>query len=150
MGSSYIKPFRVGWGDVDGNAHMGNTAYLQRSADTRFLFFDEHGFSGSRFAAERLGPVILRDELVYRKELRFLQEFTVDLQAVGASRDGVRFRISNTFRTAPSEVAAVVTSDGLWFDLDTRKPRTPPPELETAMQAMPRVEHFEELPARAK
>jgi acyl-CoA thioester hydrolase len=75
--------FVVGWGDLDGNNHMGNTAILDLAGDTRFLYFAHHGFPGHRFAEERIGPVIVRDELVYRKELRLLDEFTVDLKIIG-------------------------------------------------------------------
>ena len=46
--------FVVGWGDLDGNNHMGNTAILDRAADTRFLYFAFHGFPGQRFAAEKM------------------------------------------------------------------------------------------------
>lgn len=146
MSQPIEQHFRVSWGDVDGNGHMANIAYLTRSADTRFLFFFEHGFPNSRFAAEHIGPVILRDELVYRKELRLLQEFTVDLQMVGLSPDGGRFRIQNTFRNSAGEVTAIVTSEGLWFDLVNRRPRAPPPDLDLAQRAFPRGDPFVELP----
>jgi acyl-CoA thioester hydrolase len=142
--------FVVGWGDLDGNNHMGNTAILDRAADTRFLYFAFHGFPGQRFAAERVGPVIVRDELVYRKELRLLDQFTVDLKVVGLSKDGVRFTLENTFRDVNGEVTAIVNSEGVWFDLDRRKPRSPPPELDAVQREMPRAERFREIPARSR
>jgi acyl-CoA thioester hydrolase len=146
----FRQSFRVGWGDLDGNHHMANRAFLDRAADTRVLFFAHHGFSVSRFAAERIGPVILRDELVYRKELRLLDEFTVDLEAFGLSSDGTRFDLGNTFRIGEDVVAAVVRSEGLWFDLDKRRPRAPPPELDAVERKMPRGEGFRELPLRSR
>ncbi len=57
-----------------------------------------------------------------RKELRLMEEFTVDLELVGISADGVRFRVRNTFHNAAKEVAASVTSEGVWFDLERRQP----------------------------
>jgi acyl-CoA thioester hydrolase len=146
----FRQSFRVGWGDLDGNHHMANRAFLDRAADTRVLFFAQHGFSVSRFASERIGPVILRDELVYRKELRLLDEFTVDLEVFGLSPDGTRFELGNTFRTLEDVVAAVVRSEGLWFDLDKRRPRAPPPELDAVEREMPRGEGFKELPLRSR
>ncbi len=86
---SFQHQFRVGWSDLDGNAHMGNTSYLAHASDTRMLFFAQHGFTLARFASEKFGPVVMRDELVYRKELRLMDEFTVDFQLVGLSEDGV-------------------------------------------------------------
>jgi len=147
-GNHYVQRFRVSWGHVDGNAHMANTAFLDRAADTRLLFFAEHGFPAARFLAERIGPVIGREELVYRKELRLLDEFTVNLEMVGLSPDGVRFALSNTFLNGTGELAAVVTSEGVWFDLERRRPRPPPPELDAVQREMPRGEHFKEIPAR--
>ena len=38
--------FVAGWGDMDFNGHMRNTAYLDRGSDSRMLFFA---------AIERLG-----------------------------------------------------------------------------------------------
>ncbi len=140
--------FVVGWGDLDANNHLGNTAILDHAADARLTYFARRGYPGTRFADERIGPVMLRDELVYRRELRLLEEFTVDVQAVGISPDGVRFRIENTFRNAAGETTAVVTSEGLWFDLDQRKPRVPSPELDAVQRTMPRSPAFRELPAR--
>jgi acyl-CoA thioester hydrolase len=142
------ESFRVGWADIDGNGHMGNTAFLDRASDTRVRFFADHGFPVAKFAAEHFGPVIVRDELVYRKELRLLEEFTVDLVLVGVSADGVRFRLRNTFRTASGELSAEVTSEGVWFDLEVRRPRTPPAEVDAVMRAMVRSPEFQEIPSR--
>jgi len=140
--------FRVGWGDLDSNHHMANTAFLDHAADTRILFFAQHGFPVSRFAAERIGPVIVREELVYRKELRLMDEFSVDVELFGLSSDGTRISLGNTFRTPEGEVAALVRSEGLWFDLDKRRPRVPPPELDAVQRMMPRGEGYKEIPSR--
>ena len=144
----FERRFTVGWADVDGNAHMANTAFLDRAADTRMLYFAAQGASPARLNEQRIGPVIVRDALVYRKELRFLDEFTVDIELLGRSPDGVRFEISNTFRNSAGEVAAIVTSEGLWFDLEHRRPRPPTPEAIAAQAAMPRSDRFKELPSR--
>ena len=140
--------FRVGWGDIDGNAHMANTAFLDHAADARFFFFADRGFTGARFATERVGPVIVRDELTYRRELRLGEEFSVEVRMAGLSRDGCRFRIENTFRTAAGDLVATVRSDGTWFDLERRRPRLPPPDLDAIQRAMPRSDGFAELPNR--
>lgn len=38
MMTTYIKTFHVRWGDMDFNAHMRNTAYLDISADVRMMY----------------------------------------------------------------------------------------------------------------
>jgi acyl-CoA thioester hydrolase len=142
--------FQVGWGDLDSNAHMANTSFLDRAADTRMLYFARSGFTVARFASERFGPVVVRDEVTYNKELRFLQEFTVDLEIAGLSGDGVRFRLRNTFRNTADEVAATVTSEGMWFDLEKRRPRAPPLDLDKLQRDLPRANDFVELPSKTR
>ncbi len=115
---------------MDANAHMANSSYLDYATNTRTHFFSQNDFKVSRFASERIGPVVTRDELVCHKELRLLDEFRVDLEVAGLSQDGVRFRLRNIFRNVADEVSEFVTSDGVCFDLEKRKPRSPPKDLD--------------------
>ena len=142
----FEQRFRVGWSDLDGNAHMRATSYLDHAFDTRILFFAGRGFTVSRFASDKFGPVMTRDELVYRKELRLMDEFTVGFEVAGLSVDGTRFRVRNTFQNTANEVAATVTSEGVWFDLEQRRPRVPPPDLDNLMRALQRSNDFAEIP----
>jgi acyl-CoA thioester hydrolase len=128
---------------------MANSCYLDYASNTRFLFFAQHGFPVSRFATEKFGPAITRDELVYRKELRLLDEFRVDFEAVGESTDGLRFRVRNTFRNTLNEILATVTSEGVWFDLEVRRPRPPPHDLGSLMRNLKRSNDYSEIPSRS-
>jgi len=127
---------------------MGNSSFLDHASNTRILFFAQHGFTVARFAAEKFGPVVVRDELVYRKELRLMDEFTVDFELAGISADGVRFRVRNTLRNAAKDVAATVTSEGVWFDLERRRPRAPPSDVDDLMRRLRRSSDFAEIPAK--
>jgi len=144
----FEQRFRVGWSDLDANAHTANSSYLDHASNTRMHFFSQNGFTVSRFASERFGLVVVRDELVYRKELRLMEDFRVDLEVAGLSQDGVRFRVRNTFRNATDEVSALVTSDGVWFDLESRKPRPPPKDLDKLMRALQHTHDFSEIATR--
>lgn len=53
----------AGWGNMDFNSHRRNTAYLDKSADVRMMYFSENGFSTQESLRLRLGPVTMRDEL---------------------------------------------------------------------------------------
>jgi len=130
------------WGDMDFNGHMKNTAYLDASADLRMMFFASQGFSMREFERLRFGPVIMRDELEYYRELRLLEPVRVTLAAVGVSEDGTRFRLQNEFFREDGQKAARVISSGGWLDLAARKLKTPPDELRRLMDVMPRVENF--------
>ena len=79
-----------------------------------------------------------------------MEEFRVDFESAGISQDGVRFRVRNTFRNALDEVVATVTSDGVWFDLERRRPRAPPSDLDSLMRDLKRSADYSEVPSRKK
>ena len=133
---------RADWGDMDYNSHMANTAYLHKSDTARMLYFNENGFPMKEFARLGVGPVILRDEADYYRELRLLDEFTVTLELAGMSPDGKKFRLRNAFIRADGKPAAVVTSLGAWLNLAERKLTAPPPELRAALESLARAEDY--------
>ena len=93
----FEKHLIAGWGDMDFNSHMRNTAYLDKSADVRMMYFAERGFPLSEFLRLKIGPVIMKDELEYFREVQLLEEFIVDLALAGLAKDGSRFVIKNGF-----------------------------------------------------
>ena len=144
------RTFLAGWGDMDFNSHMRNTAYLDKSADMRMLFFAEQGFSADTFAQRRFGPVVRKDEIDYYREFGLLEEVHADLSLAGLSEDGSRFRLRNEFHRADGQLAARVTSLGGWLDLNQRKLIAPPMELLAAMRTLPRTEDYQDLPSSLK
>ncbi len=139
---------RVGWGQVDFNQHMGNTAYLELAVDTRFLYFASRGVPASEFVRLRIGPVVVRDELEYFSELRLLDPVTVTLELDGLSADGAQMRLRNEFFRSDGRRAARVTSQGLWMDLAARRPIVPPDSIIAALRALARTSDYRELPPR--
>src|SRR5215470_15376402 len=113
----YTKTFLAGWSDMDFNSHMRNTSYLDKTADVRQLFLAEHGFPVEEFARLRIGPVIMKDELEYFKEVRLLQEVTINYALAGQSLDGSRFLIRHEVFRPDGKLSARVTSAGGWLDL---------------------------------
>jgi acyl-CoA thioester hydrolase len=41
----YERTLFASWGDMDFNGHMRNTAYLDKAADVRLMFFAAHGLA---------------------------------------------------------------------------------------------------------
>ena len=143
----YSKTLFAGWADMDFNAHMKNTAYLDKSADVRMLFFAEHGFPTAEFSRLRLGPVVRKDEVEYHREVGLLQEIVITLAIAGVARDGSRFVLRNEIFRADGTLCARVTSAGGWLDLDARRLIAPPAPLLAAMQSLDRTPDFSELPS---
>ena len=141
----FEKMMTAGWGDMDFNAHMRNTAYLDKSADSRMLYFSEHGFPVTEFQRLQVGPVIMRDELEYMREVGLLEELRVTLVLAGSSDDGSRWLMRNEFLRSDGKLAARVTSTGGWLDLGARRLIAPPASLLDAMATLPRSGDFQVL-----
>jgi acyl-CoA thioester hydrolase len=146
----YEKTLFAGWGDMDFNSHMRNTAYLDKSADVRMMFFAENGFPMARFVALRLGPVILKDEVEYFREFALLESIRVTLSMAAMADDGSRCHIRNELVRADGKLGARVTSTVGWLDLAARRLTLPPPELLDALKALPRTADFQALPSSLK
>lgn len=146
----YAKTVYAGWGDMDFNAHMKNTAFLDKSADVRMMFFAEHGFPAAEFSRLRLGPAVMKDEVKYRKEVGLLQEMTVTLALAGHAGDGSRFVLRNEILRADGALCARVSTTGGWLDLASRKLVAPPAALLAAMNSLPRTSDFAVLPSSVR
>lgn len=128
---------------MDFNQHMRNAAYLGVAEETRFRFLESQGWSMDEFLRRQIGPVVLDDRLTYKKELRLLEPFRVDLAMVRLSADARKFQLRNRFlRASDGALCATVESFGLWFDIGQRKPLVPPPDLARIWLAMSRTEDF--------
>jgi acyl-CoA thioester hydrolase len=141
----YSKQLYVGWAHLDANGHMANTAYLALAADVRMFYFAENGFPSTEFGRLALGPVIQRETLEYRRELRLLEPIEVTLALDGLSPDAARWILVNEFIRSDGQVAARVTSTGGWLDLRARALVPPHASLAEVLRAAPRTAAFTEL-----
>lgn len=146
----YSKVLYAGWADMDFNAHMANTAYLNKAADVRQMFLLEHGFPMEEFSRLRIGPVVMKDELEYFKEIGLQQQITVTYALAGHAEDGSRFLLQHEIFRADGKLSARVTSTGGWLDLNERRLIAPPPALLAAMNSLERTGDFVTLPSSLK
>ena len=142
---AFQEHFAVRWSDLDGNRHVRNTIFSDFATHTRFRLLEAHGFSQARFESLRFGPVMFREEIRYRRELVFGERVSVDVRFAGLSEDASQWRARQEVTREDGKQAALLTIDGAWIHLDTRKLIAPPLELLTLLQGLPRSEDFEEL-----
>jgi acyl-CoA thioester hydrolase len=150
METMFSRVLRATWGDIDFNAHMRNTAYLEKAADVRLTFFEENGLSMADFERLRIGPVALRDEIDYLKEIRFNEDVTVSLELAGLSEDKARFRLRDVFTRRDGSPAAVVTSLCGWLDLNIRRLVPPPEGFLDVLIRLTRTEDYAIIPSIPK
>ncbi len=142
----YAKTFTVRWADCDVNAHMRNTAYSEYAIEVRMAYLTEHGFGFERFVEMGFGPVILREEIDYLREVRLGESVEVDFTYLGLSPDCGRFKFAHDFTKPNGKHAARIVIAGGWLDLETRRLIPAPEPLASVLRAGPRAEGFEELP----
>jgi acyl-CoA thioester hydrolase len=150
FGGRYAKTFLAGWGTMDFNGHMANSAYLDLAADVRLAFMAEHGFPPAELQRIGLGPVVLRDEVEYLREVGLHETVTVTYAVAALRADGTRFVLENEIWSESGARAAVVRSTGGWLDLRARKLVAPPPELRVVFERVPRTPDYVELPPRVE
>jgi len=144
MSEPFVQHYRARWSDMDFNQHMRNAAYLGCSEETRMRYLDANGWTMREFMERRIGPVVLEDKLLYRKELALLEKFRVDMQLAAITEDARRMKVRNRFfRESDDALCAVVNSVIIWFDQTARAPVVPPPELAALWRALPRTDDFE-------
>ena len=97
MQSPYIKDYQVLWSDLDGNMHMKNTSYLEYASNIRMTYFFDMGFPPKKMLTMGVGPVAVRDEILYLKEIQLMEQFKVSLQLDGLSEDQSKMRLINIF-----------------------------------------------------
>jgi acyl-CoA thioester hydrolase len=133
---------RSRWGEIDSNGHMRNVAYLDISANSRMEFFNANGYTLTEFFGAGLGPVVLKDEIEYKREVRLGEDLTVTNELAGMSEDSTRFIFRNQFIKDNGKLACKISSLVAFFDIATRKTIAPPENLMRAILSLPRSEDF--------
>ena len=141
----WTRRLTVRWADVDANGHMRNTAYSEFAADARIAFLAERGFTLHRLRELGIAPVVLVEELTYRRESHLGEELWVGVAVASLSADAARGRIEQPIRKADDSTAAIVRLDGGWLSLEKRTLVAPPAALAEVMHTAPRSEHFHVL-----
>ena len=132
---------------MDFNQHMRNAAYLGVAEETRLRFLEQGGFPMAELYRRRLGPVVVEDVLTYRKELRLLEPFRVDLAIAAISPDARKMKVRNRFfRSSDGVLCATVETLVLWFDLEARRTVVPPSDLGQLWLGLARTDDFVMIP----
>jgi len=136
-GERFALSFDVRWADCDPNRHLRHSAYADYATHVRFAYIEAQGFALPRFEEERFGPVIFREETQYLREIRLGERIKLDFEVLGFSDDHIRWSVMHTVWNAAGKRAAILTLDGCWLHMDTRKAIVPPDDLRDIMRRLP-------------
>jgi acyl-CoA thioester hydrolase len=117
----YFSLHQVRWDDLDANGHMRNSAYLDLSVQVRFEYFAAGGFTTAEFARHGVGPVVLAEQLIYKRECFLMEELRIGFRVVELKDDGSRFSLVTDIFKADGELAAQVSAQAAVFHLAIRR-----------------------------
>src|SRR6476660_4199001 len=144
-----MEPFsldvQIRWSDLDPNFHLRHSVYYDWGAMCRVAFLNKYGLTAAVMLRLQLGPILFREECVFRKEVRAHDVVSIDLKLLRARADYSRWSIQHQIIKEGSIVSAVLTVDGAWMHTVQRKLATPPEEIHAVFSAMPKTDAFEWL-----
>jgi len=145
----FSLPIQVRWSDIDQNRHLRHSAYYDYGATVRVACFSQHGLTNLKFEELRIGPILFREEAVFKREIKFEDHITVDLIVTKATPDFSRWSIRHQFLKEDGTTAAVINLDGAWMDILARKLAVPDSGIQNVFDGFPKSPDFEQI-IRAK
>ena len=139
----YIKPLEIRWSDLDPNFHLRHSVYYDYGAYCRVSFLEENGLTNRLMQELHIGPILFREEAVFRREIRLGDVLKIDLEVLKSRKDFSRWTIRHQFIKEENTLAAVVTVEGAWINTLARKLATPPIEAVSVFEQMPKAAEFQ-------
>ncbi len=139
--NSFTSNVQLRWSDFDPNFHLRHSVYYDWGAMNRIEFLNNGGLTFEIMLEHGFGPIIFREECVFKKEIRPSDTVSIDLWLLKSRRDHSRWTIQHTIRKGDI-LSAVLTLDGAWIDVTKRKLTIPPDTALKVFDQMPRAESF--------
>ena len=139
----FKKSIQVRWSDLDPNFHVRHSVYYDWGAFCRIEFFNQYGLSDLAMREHNIGPILFREECIFRREIRMDDDLFISLEMKQARKDFSRWSIQHRILKGEGELAATITVDGAWLDLQRRKLTVPPPVVVDVYDKMPKAEGFQ-------
>lgn len=117
----------VAWGDMDAFGHLNNVVYARYFESGRARFFSDNGFWADPGKPEKEGVILVRQELKYRKQVRFPATLQIRVGVLSASSRG--FVMGCTMLDDAGDLCCEAEADLLWIDFTTGKPVRLPQKL---------------------
>ena len=134
--------FEVRWADMDANRHMRHSAYYDYAAHLRVKLLKAINLDLATMAELNFGPVLFREETIFLREIGLGETISVDVQLQKARRDGSRWTFVHEFKKDNGKVAAKLTVDGAWLDLQKRKLTALPEQFHQDLFEIPQTADF--------
>ena len=122
MDNGYFLDFEVLWCFIDANGHMRHTGYSDFATCVRVKYLKDMGHGLESMNETRIGPVVLREFIEYRREVKLGDAIRVFFELSGESEDKSLWQVRhNIYRLSDKKLSCVIDMQGAWFDLNKRK-----------------------------
>lgn len=143
--SVFEMPLQVRWSDLDPNFHLRHSVYYDWAAMCRMEFLVKHGLTPGLMQQLQFGPIIFREEAVFRNEVRYGDSININMMLVKGRKDYSRWTIAHEIKKSDGTLCATVTIDGAWLNIAERKLFIPPAEAVKVFSELPVGDKFEWL-----
>jgi len=140
---SFSLPIQIRWSDIDQNRHLRHSAYYDYGAMARIASFNEHGLTTTKLEELNIGPILFREEAIFKREVKFEDKITIDMQLLKATHDYGRWSIRHQLFKEDKTLAAIINVDGAWIDIAKRKLAVPNEYIQSLFADFPKAENFE-------
>ncbi len=139
----FTQTIQVRWADIDANRHLRHSVYYDYGATARMNMLSEAGLSIKKLEELQVGPILFREEAIFRREIVFEDKIAVTVELVRATSDFGRWSLRHRFIKGDDLVAAILTVDGAWIDLVRRKLAVPDAFVKDVFERFPKADDFE-------
>ncbi|HEX7903955.1 MAG TPA: acyl-CoA thioesterase [Chitinophagaceae bacterium] len=141
--TDFNKEIQIRWSDLDPNFHLRHSVYYDWGAFCRVEFLYSIGLTAEVMQKFHIGPILFREECVFRKEIRLEDKVTINLKVLKAKRDMSRWTIQHEIKKNGDTLSAVLTVEVAWIDTIRRKLAALPEAFHKTFDDMPLAENFE-------
>jgi acyl-CoA thioester hydrolase len=145
MSENYVLPVDIRWSDLDPNFHIRHSVYYDFGAFARMSFFTAFGLEEKVLLQNNLGPILFREECLFKREIRFGDDVTINLKLSKASASYSRWSIRHEIVKSKETVAAIINADGAWIDTQRRKLTVPTEVVAGTFERIEKTDDFEWL-----
>ena len=139
----YKQQVQIRWADIDANRHLRHSVYYDYGASMRMNALTGEGLSMRKLEELMVGPILFREEAIFKREIHFEDEITIDVHLLKPREDFARWSLRHHFVKGDGTLAAIINIDGAWIDLNRRKLVIPDPFIIGVFGKFPKADDFE-------
>lgn len=147
---SFSMPLHIRWADIDANRHLRHSVYYDFAAAARMKLLSDRGLTTKKFEEFNVGPILFREEAMFRKEIRLEDQITITVELYKSTEDYSRWSLRHQFLKEDGALATTLNIDGAWIDLSLRKLAKPNEFISKIFSEFPKSQDFQLISPSSK